>query len=614
MSRIPFAAIEGFEAIDAVFADFLERLFGSPLPIELITAAALVSRAVREGHSCCRLALWAGQALGEGANRFPLPELDRWLSVLHKPEFRSLVAEPTAPLMIDDAGKVYLRRYYNCEKRIACEIHRRLDRRIPPPDLPPGALSRLHPYFAAAAEQSRIDHQQLAIYTAMSNSFSILSGGPGTGKTTVVTALLALELERNPKLAVALAAPTGKAQSRLAESLADGARRLNVSDTIQSQLLSLPSSTLHRLLGLDPDGSCRHNQHNPLPLDLLVLDECSMVSLMMMGKLFDALPPECRLLLIGDKDQLPSLEAGAVLSDLCKAADRNTLRPDAAESFRRLTGWSVAPATSAKPLSGAVVELTENHRFSDAAHIGRFSRAIRELQGEAEAFRLAGEIARCDAPDFLTRDVPASEMESKLKKLFSSPVYNTFSMTDLRPLAESGEETGIEQAFGILSSFQILCTMRSGKRGIEALNAMGMKLLGHPRLLSPGVPLLITRNDPKTELYNGDIGLVVSDPSAVGALRVRFPGRTKGFLPTELPEYEAVYAMTVHKSQGSGFRNVLLVLPDKPVPILTRELLYTAITRAEERIEVWGSEEMISVALQNRTVRQSGLYDKLCES
>lgn len=612
MSRIHFAAIEGFEAIDAVFADFLERLSGRPLAAELAAAAALVSRAVREGHSCCRLELWAGQQLGEGENRLTLPGLDGWLAVLRRPEFRPLVAEPTAPLMLDEAGRLYLRRYYDCEKRIAGEILRKLDRSVPPPELPAGALAGLLPYFAAAADRLWVDHQQLAVYTAMSNSFSIISGGPGTGKTTVVAALLALELERNPELAVALAAPTGKAQARLAESLASGVGRLNVSDTVKSRLLSLPGSTLHRLLGIDPRGNCRHDRRNPLPWDLVVVDECSMVPLLLMGKLLDALRPECRLVLLGDKDQLASVEAGAVLSDLCDAAELNALRPDAAEAFRRQTGWRVASA-DARPLSGAVAELTENHRFATAVHIGEFSRAIKELRPE-DAPQLAGRIARCDAPDFLTRDIPTGEIEARLKELLRLPVYNEFAMNDLRRLAESGEETNIEHAFGILNSFRLLGAMRSGKRGVEALNAAMMKLLGHHGLHSPGVPLLVTRNDPRTELYNGDIGLVVADPSAPGAVRVRFPNRARSFIPAELPEHEAVYAMTVHKSQGSGFRNVLFVLPDEPGPLLTRELLYTAVTRAEERVELWGSEEVITAALQNRTVRQSGLADRLRES
>lgn len=246
-----------------------------------------------------------------------------------------------------------------------------------------------------------------------------------------------------------------------------------------------------------------------------------MVPLLLMGKLLDALRPECRLVLLGDKDQLASVEAGAVLSDLCDAAELNALRPDAAEAFRRQTGWRVASA-DARPLSGAVAELTENHRFATAVHIGEFSRAIKELRPE-DAPQLAGRIARCDAPDFLTRDIPTGEIEARLKELLRLPVYNEFAMNDLRRLAESGEETNIEHAFGILNSFRLLGAMRSGKRGVEALNAAMMKLLGHHGLHSPGVPLLVTRNDPRTELYNGDIGLVVADRPRPGGGPRPFP-------------------------------------------------------------------------------------------
>lgn len=609
MNRFQLAGAEGFEAIDAVFSDFLERHYNAPLPAEVRLAGALASRAVREGHSCCKLELWGKEWIEAASGRLRLPDFPAWCALLRKPEFAPLFSAPDAPLMLDEAGRLYLRRYYNCERRIAAEIRARAARTLPPPELAPGELAGLLPYFAAKAGQLRPDFQQLAVFTAMCNSFSIITGGPGTGKTTVVAALLALELRRNPALSIALAAPTGKAHSRLAESLQSGVRLLNAGEAVKARLLELPGSTIHRLLGMDPRGNCRFNRKNPLPYDLLIVDESSMVPLLLMAKLFDALPPRSRIVLLGDKDQLASVEAGAVLSDLCDSAKLNALRPEAAEAFLLQTGWSAAPA-DARPLSGAVAELTENHRFARAVHIGEFSTAIRELAPEgAEA--LADRIARCDAPDFRTRVPSPRGMEQELATLLHTPVHGSHSMADLKRLARSGDEESTETAFAVLNSFKILCAMRAGKRGVEALNALARRILKQPELHMPGVPLLITRNDARTGLFNGDIGLVTADPS--GGIRVRFPNRERSFIPAELPEHETVYAMTVHKSQGSGFRSVLLLLPDEANPVLTRELLYTGITRAEERLELWSPPEIIAEALSRKTVRQSGLTDRLLE-
>lgn len=611
MKRLHLSAIEGFEAIDAVFADFLERRHGKTLPPELLAAAALASRAVREGHSCCRLEPWAGQRLGEGEEAARLPGLDEWLALLRRPEHRALVAEPTSPLALDDAGRLYLRRYYECERRIAGEIRRRFARTVPPPDLPPGGLAALLRYFAATAGRERIDCQQLALYTAMSNSFAIISGGPGTGKTTVVAALLALELMRSPALSVALCAPTGKAQARLAESLTGGVDVLNASPEIRSRLQELPSSTIHKLLGIGPRGTIRYDRDNPLPYDLLVVDECSMVPLLLMGRLLDALRPESRIVLLGDKDQLASVEAGAVFSDFCDVAELNALRPEAAEAFRLQTGWSASPV-DARPLSGAVAELTENHRFASARRIGEFSQAIKVVEPDTVA-PLAGRMADCEEADFRMRDVPVREMERNLADLLFSPVCNSLSVADLKGLAETGDDASVDTAFRVLDSFRILAATRSGRRGVDAVNSLCRSLLGLSADFVPGLPVMITRNDPRTGLFNGDVGLVVADPANPGAVRVRLPNHSRGFLPAELPEHEIVYAMTVHKSQGSGFRNVLFILPDEPGPVLTRELIYTAITRAERRVELWGRAEVLADALRRKTVRLSGLADRLRE-
>ncbi len=611
MKRLRFSAIEGFEAIDSAFAGFLERLHGGVLPPEFLVAGALVSRAVREGHSCCRLDRLSHEYLGEGDDAVRLPGFTEWRTLLSRPEFHALIAAPTSPLALDSAGRLYLRRYYECERRVAADIRGRLARTVPPPEFPPETLASLLPYFAGNAGRKGIDHQQLAIYSAMSNSFSIISGGPGTGKTTVVAALLALELRRNPTLSIALCAPTGKAQARLSESLASGVEMLNLSPEIRASLLELSGSTIHKLLGIGPRGTIRYDCKNPLPCDLLIVDECSMVPLLLMGRLLNALPPTGRIVLLGDKDQLASVEAGAVFSDLCDTAVLNALRPEVAEAFRIQTGWSPS-VMDALPLSGAVAELTENHRFAQAARIGEYALSMKSLDME-EIAPLVSQMSTQEYPDWRMRDVSLREIDPQLDRLLHQAVYHDFSFADLKRLASAGDEESIKNAFQVLGSFRILAAMRSGKRGVDALNLSARKILGLSELYAPGVPLMITRNDSRTELYNGDVGLVIADPDASGGVRIRFPNRSRGFLPVELPEHETVYAMTVHKSQGSGFRNVLFVLPDEMNPVLTRELVYTAVTRAEARVELWGREEILTEALRKKTVRLSGLSDRLLE-
>ncbi|MDR0932177.1 MAG: exodeoxyribonuclease V subunit alpha [Victivallales bacterium] len=610
MSQFQLSIGYGFEMIDVVFADFLDRYYGKKLPEEVGLAGALASRAVREGHNCCNLELWANKVIESATDCFLLPDISTWRDKLSDIEFAPLFSLPTAPLMLDQSNRLYLRKYYTCEQTVSDEIKKRVRIPLPPPNLDPGELSQILPFFASKANRSEVDHQQLAIFTVMCNSFSIITGGPGTGKTTVVAALLALELKRNPKLSVALVAPTGKAHSRLAESLLGVSELLNIDPAIKNRLPELPCSTIHRLLGMDSRGKCRFDKNNPLPYDLLIVDESSMISLLLMAKLLTALPPCGRIVLLGDKNQLASVEAGAVFSDLCDAAKLNALRPEAAEAFRIQTGWQVELSDN-RPLSGTVAELSENHRFANAVHIGEFSRAIRELTAPRDD-ALAYRIAACNSPDFSTRPVSLREMEHELALLLHRPVYDSYSVADLKKLASVGDEKSIQIAFAVLNSFKILCAMRNGKRGVEALNALAGKILKQPDTNMPGVPLLITRNDASTGLFNGDVGLVTQIPNTQG-VQVVFPNHDRAFNLSELPEYETVYAMTVHKSQGSGFRNVLLILPDEANPVLTRELLYTGITRAEERLELWSSAEIITESIAGKTVRQSGLGDRLTE-
>ncbi len=623
---------DAFSPIDLVFAEFLLKRARSDNPA-LFAAAALASYSVRAGNSCCDLKLYAGQRFPVSSDPGPdgeqprilLPELEEWLSVLRilprtvierYPE----TVRPSAPLVLDQAHRLYLNRYFLYEISLADEIRRRCAAPETPPSFAPGRLAALSPYFRKAAERE-IDFQQAAVFLACCGRFSIITGGPGTGKTTVAAAFLALELERNPGLEIALCAPTGKAQARLQESVTQGIAGLACASEIRERLEKIPCGTIHSLLRpLRGTTQFRYNEKNPLRADLIVVDEASMVSLPLMAKLFRAVRPDAKIVLLGDKDQLASVDAGAVLADLCACGSRNVMCEPAAEAFQHQTAWKIPVVSDTLPLSGHIAELVKNHRSANAPGISSISAAIRSIASPEDLQSVISRVADCRMPDFHTRNLPRGHFEQMLFQQISSPCIRIsgdetlHAFRELRGLAECGGEAAMRSAFDLIGRFKILCALRNGPYGTLAVNAALRAHLHMTEPFSAGLPLMIVRNHPDTGLFNGDVGLVWRPDS--GGIRVYFPdsrtpGAFRSFLPVELPEHEAVFAMTIHKSQGSGFQNVLIILPDHDTPILTRELLYTAITRAEEHVELWADRAVIAASLARLTIRQSGLADRL---
>ena len=613
------AATGECRTIDLEFAAAMLRLCGTDSAPELFLAAALACRAVRNGHSCCLLREWAGKTLTTlSGETIRLPGFDAWIDALESPRFaavfRRTAGNMETPLLLDSDGRLYLQRYYRAETVVAGEILRRRLRAPEVPELPAGRLPRLLRNFHTAPA-GEPDYQEIAVCAALSNAFTVITGGPGTGKTTVVAALLALELERNPSLQIALCAPTGKAQARLRESIRQDGAKLDLDDhpEIREKLEQLTASTIHSLLRPDLEtGGFRFNRESPLPCDLIVADECSMIPLSLMTALFEALKPEARVILLGDKDQLASVESGAVLADLCDSAERNAFPPEVRRFAELQTGVLPAAITRPLPLSGAVAELVRNHRFARAPQIGRISTAIRNLTDE-QAPQLAAEIARLAADDFRTRNIAAGSFEAELAAEIAQPRRGGVAFRDLKQLAADGSEEALAAAFQLLDSFRILAAIRKGPYGVEELNELMRRLTGLSADYAPGLPLIILRNDSRTGLSNGDIGLVWKSAARADGIEIRFPDRENGFHPVELPEHECVFAMTVHKSQGSGFDRVLMILPDRENPVLTRELLYTGITRARSSVELWATESILAATLAARTLRRSGLAARLAE-
>ncbi len=467
------------------------------------------------------------------------------------------------PLVLEQ-NRLYLQRYWCYETRLA----QRLARMAEQQRSLKADSAMLQRYFANP-DDDVTDWQCEAAKTAISRTFSIITGGPGTGKTTTVVKILALLQElADPPLHIALAAPTGKAAQRLQESIQAQKQQLPCHDSIPA-LIPETVSTLHRLLGARPASPYfYHDAQTPLPFDVLVIDEASMVDLALMSKLVDALKADARLILLGDKDQLASVEAGAVLADLTSALPDNT------------------------------VTLKKTHRFN--ARIKNLAKAVNDQQADIAWSLLQQKHSDVGLLEENLIDYISTKQEHYLE------------------LIEKGAE--FSQIFKAFQVFQVLCANRHGKNGVNAINhAVERQLTNSGRIQHstswyPGRPVMINQNDANIQLYNGDIGLCLPDPEQKNKLMVFFQcpdGGIKKFLPTRLPHCETVFAMTVHKSQGSEFDEVLIILPETINPVLTKELLYTGITRARQNVRLWTGQSVFKRTLSQRVNRLGGLAQKL---
>jgi exodeoxyribonuclease V alpha subunit len=555
--------------LDRHFAAFMMQLSGSNDPA-LALGAALASRWVSEGHICLDLNQVANRPLPlEESLDMPMPPLSDWLTRLHG---STVVSAPggRAPLILDNRARLYLYRYWEYEQNLAAWLRRAAA-------APPLAVAweKLEADLAHLFKDPAPDWQKIAAITALSKRFCVIAGGPGTGKTTTVVKILRLLLRAEPDLRIELAAPTGKAAARLQESIA------------QAQAgLDFQAATLHRLLGSVPGSPYfRHDRHHPLALDVLVLDEASMVDLALMSKLVDALPAHARLILLGDPDQLASVEAGAVLGDICAAA-----------------GDGATPlAAASAPMQDCVVTLRHSRRFRGDSSIGRAAALINS--GDSDGLLALLSETRTDMGWRANADLRAERARI---------------VQGFLPLLQAATPQAALTAFG---AFRVLCAHRNGPFGVRTVNRLIEDMLADSGLLRPtqqwypNRPILITENDYSLNLFNGDTGILrYSDDGRLRAWFASPDGGLRALLPARLPPHESVFAMTVHKSQGSEFDEVLIYLPDSPSPLLTRELLYTAVTRARQRIFIAAPAASLRQAVTSRSWRGSGLRDALQEN
>ena len=665
--------------IDQAFVMFLHSK--DPLASSLVLlGAALASHQLGRGHICLDI----DKALADLDGTLSLPpEGERgedmpakpsrilcdlapavWMDQLAGSDLVGKYTEAT-PLVLQ-GGRLYLRRYWQYTRQVAREILDRVEQTLPVPDDLENRLDELFADLRSPEEKNKytIHWQSVAAAVAAGSRFSVISGGPGTGKTTTVIQVLGLlqgiALAQGKVLRIRLAAPTGKAAARLTQSIS---RAMDLVPEHLQPHVPAEVTTLHRLLGTRHDSrQFIHHRNNRLHVDLLVVDEASMIDLEMMDALLGALPSHARLILLGDKDQLASVEAGSVLGDICTHAATPCYRPETVNFIKQATGYDLSafsgPGTG---LDQRIVVLRKSHRFHENSGIGDLARAVNQ-GADKEVVRIWENryadishlvIQSCEDARF--RSLVLDGNPEAFPHAADQPAgYRAY----LEIMAKGSEAWPSEEHWfrAVLESFnrfQLLSPVRKGDWGVEGLNQIAAQILYNAGLIRatrgwyPGRPVMVTRNDYTLGLMNGDIGIVLEVDTAgpkdhesettrgmpgtrpvkdadtllkrknlpEKALRVIFPmadGALKQVLPSRLRAVETVYAMTVHKSQGSEFDHTALVLPDTLSPVLTRELVYTGITRARTFFTLAGtSTDLLAAAVKQRTHRASGLGDLL---
>ncbi|GKX43444.1 RecBCD enzyme subunit RecD [Pectobacterium carotovorum subsp. carotovorum] len=596
--------------LDVQFA----RMLADETQPDLLLAAACLSAHSGAGHVCLPLENLQAQTLFDGRE----PELAQQLlagtglNTVAAWQPRLLASDAVSdgskstPLVLQ-GEKLYLQRSWQSEGRVARFIASERD--TIPVDEPAirAVLDRLFP-----DTDEEINWQKVAAAVALTRRIAVISGGPGTGKTTTVAKLLAalIELNTGDALRIQLAAPTGKAAARLTESLGQALHRLVVDPRLR-EAFPQEATTLHRLLGAVTDSQrLRHHQDNPLHLDVLIVDEASMVDLPMMANVIAALPPHARIIFLGDRDQLASVEAGAVLGDICRFAEAGYSRARA-QQLQRLTGCSLDENGPEGPstVSDSICLLRRSYRFDPHSGIGQLALAVNGGDDARVRAVLNGEFADITCSPL----TEAEEYQAMLARCVEG--YRDY----LQLVVAGATPDAVLLAF---QRYRQLCALREGPFGVAGLNQRIEQALHQAGLIKrsrnplnrwyPGRPVMIERNDAALGLFNGDIGIAMIGES--GELRVFFPlpnGETKDVTPSRLPPHDTAYAMTVHKSQGSEFDHTALVLPNHYLPVLTRELVYTAITRARQRLSLYTDVRILCRAVKTPTQRYSGLGERI---
>ncbi len=604
-----------FSPFDYHFSLCIQKLFPDS-PAEVVLFAGLVSRSVQKGHTCLPLEeAERDDALKELA--VPPSFFKKVPALLRQASAVGRGGEEFLPLVFKK-NALYLQRYFFYESGLAEHLCRRMKKPFEPVDVPllQEGLAR---YFPEAHRSSETDWQYIAAALSVLKGTVFISGGPGTGKTTTVLKILLLLAEQwekgalreegtNRKPQIFLLSPTGKAATRLRDAMEQTGRRL------KEEGFSFPSSfseligeplTLHRFLGMRSDGSCMYRKENPHPADIVIVDEASMIDLPLFYRLLDALPSECRLIVLGDKEQISPVEVGSVFGEICRLSNKTIVNKQKKELQTFFAGHSSGrpekEVTGVPPaFACGHVHLQKSYRFSESGAIGKLSFALRDGNKE-EAFSLLRN-DREALPAWREGAFSYQEMHSLLKQ----NIVKLFS-----PLKKTDNPA---EAFGILHKNVVLTLLNKGIFGTEGVNRVICEGMGEEENTPfHGRPVLITENDYQLMLFNGDIGITLPCEEERSEQKVFFPdgkGGWRSFLPHQLPAHRTAFALTVHKSQGSEYEKVFCILPAES-PLLCREVLYTALTRAKKEFELWGSREALEKCITTPARRYSRLKEHL---
>ena len=581
--------------------------------LTVFQAILQLSLSLREGHACLPLSVIAGQQFGAVSHDqdvlekagYCFPPIDTLIALFSQTNFAQ---SDKHPVVYADQS-LYLRRYYAFEQSLQTLIKDKkttFSSRFSPADTA-SCIRALFPENSADENIGEIDWQKVAVANALQQGFSVIAGGPGTGKTYTVTKLLAalLMLHKTPStnedLAIALVAPTGKAAQRLSESLVQAVAGFKglIDDDILSKIPT-QAQTIHRLLGVIPNQpKFRHHPQNRLACDVLLVDEVSMVDLALMQRLLSALPATTQVVLLGDADQLPSVEVGSVLSDIAPWPYPG-FSAENQQYLEQVTGYKHLPVTNDQPADHCVF-LIKSRRFDGKGGIGLLAQSV--ISGNSRAsWQLLHNDAHKETLNYIS---PSSDAEQTTHII---PLVQQYYL----PLFSA---TTISECFNAFAQFRFLCATRQGNYGVERINSdvenylVNKAVIPHGQALYQGKPIMITANHYGLGLYNGDVGMVWLNET--GHLQVAFEkanGEYQWVLPSKLPEFEAVYAMTIHKTQGSEFSHVAMLLPEQADnKLLSRELLYTGITRAKKQLSITCHENVWNKAVAAKIKRFSNL-------